>query len=110
MKTAAFYWAKAQEKYREMKYAKKGSMQAVAVGGLITFVIVAVILSVMYPILSGVTSATTVISNTTALGLAQQNNIAGIASGAAILNIVELIIAAVIVLGIIMTLSHKRGE
>lgn len=94
----------------EIRLMKAGSMQAVAVGGLITFVIVAVVLTIMYPILSGVTSATPVIANTTALGLAQQNNIAGIASGAGILNIVELIIAAVIVLGIIMTLSHKGRE
>jgi hypothetical protein len=107
-----------------MKLSNKGNMQSIAVGGVITFVIVAVILTVMFPILNGVETAVPAIENTTTylangsvsgsiigpLAASQDGNTVGIANGAGILSIIELIVAAIVVLGIIMTLSHRGSE
>ncbi len=96
-------------KIKQLLENKKGEgMVDFAVGGVIGFIVVAVILYVMFPILAGVNTATPTITNAALLG-AQGNVTNSIASGAALTGIAEIVIPAVVILGVLMIgLVHRK--
>jgi hypothetical protein len=86
---------------------KKGEMAQFAIGGVLAFIVVGVILYIMFPILGGVSAATP--TATGALLPAQNNVTNSIASGATLTGIVEIVIAAVVILGVLMIGLVKRA-
>lgn len=86
--------------------SNKGEMVGFVVSGIIGFIIVAVILYVMFPIFGGVVTATTPANATAswgpALAAAQANNTANVAAGSTLAGIAEIVIAAVLVLGVLL--------
>ena len=87
--------------------AKKGNMVDFAVSGVVGFIVIGVILYVMFPILGGVSAATP--TQTGAMLGAQNNITANIASGANLAGIVEIVLAATVILGVlIMGLVHRK--
>lgn len=83
---------------KEMR--NKGEMVNFAVSGIIGLVVVGVLLYVMFPILGGVSAATP--TQTGALAGAQANATNNIAAGATLAGIVEIVIAAVVILGVLL--------
>ena len=94
---------KLMEKFRGLLASARGeSMGDFAIGGIVAFIIIGVLLYIMFPVLSGVQSATPTISVATPLGLAQNTTITGVASGTTLLSIVMIVIAAVVILGVLI--------
>jgi hypothetical protein len=93
-------------KVEAFKENRKGEMANFAISGVLALIVVGVILYIMFPILGGVAAATP--TQTGALAGAQGNVTAAIASGATLVGIVEIVIAAVVILGVLMIGLVKR--
>lgn len=98
---------------KDILKAKKGNIVDFAVSGIIGFIVVAVILYVGIPILGGVATSTTPANATASWGAgmaaAQANATSNIGSGANLMGIAEIVIPAVVILGVLLIgLVHKR--
>jgi hypothetical protein len=93
-----------------LKENRKGEMAQFAIGGVLSFIVVGVILYIMFPILGGVSAATVIADNGNSTLAGSRGNVTNsIASGATLTGIVEIVIAAVVILGVLMIGLVKRA-
>jgi len=84
---------------------RKGSMDPI--DGIIMFIIAAVVIYIMFPILVGVQAATPTIVSTSPLYNASTTAQTTIASGTGLVALVTLVLAAVIILSVVMALRKQ---
>jgi hypothetical protein len=88
------------------RLCNKGEMANFAISGILALIVVAVILYIMFPIFGGISAAVTPANATATWGApmagAYGNASNNIASGATLVGIVEIVIAAVVILGVLM--------
>jgi hypothetical protein len=98
----------AKDKADAILTSKKGSIDPV--DGIILFVIVAVVLYILFPILAGVQVATPAIPITSPLYNASVTSQTTIASGASLVSLEALVLAAVVILATVMLLKKHKTE
>jgi len=88
-----------------MVKTNKGSFDPI--DGIIMFIIAAVVIYIMFPILVGVQAATPTIVSTSPLYNASTTAQTTIASGTGLVALVTLVLAAVIILSVVMALRKQ---
>jgi len=100
--------SKTKDKVDSILESKKGSIDPV--DGIILFVIVAVVLYILFPLLAGVAAATPAIAVSSPLYNASITSGTTIASGAALVSLETLVVAAVVILSTVMLLKKHKAE
>lgn len=100
---------KVKEKLASFKDNTKGSVDAMAtfiVGGVIAFVITAIIYYLLPTILGGVTTSTPALTGT--WGTQQNTSATNIQNASSMVGVVLIIEVIVLIIGTLMFLTHKK--